>query len=140
MDTVGSFGRTVADAVHGLTAIVGQDDRDPASCTQSRPPKIDYSKCLVTRSSLKGAKFGLPRKRCWDQVSDSLKQAATRIFDAIKEAGGDVIDTDFPCAEERIPLDGEWDWSGFSSANTLLQLTHLGPTENHHCLNSTSLG
>lgn len=28
MDSVGTFGRTVADAVHGLDLIAGQDERD----------------------------------------------------------------------------------------------------------------
>lgn len=112
MDTVGSFGRTVVDAAHGLTAIVGADDRDANTCTPSRPPKLDYSEFLATKFSLKGAKFGLPIKRCWEQIADTRKETATRIFDAIREAGGDVLDTDFPCAEDHIPPDGGWDWSG----------------------------
>ena len=36
VDTVGSFGRTVGDAVHSLNAIVGTDERDPMTCSSSR--------------------------------------------------------------------------------------------------------
>ncbi len=138
MDTVGSFGRTVADAVHGLNAIVGQDDGDAATCTPSRPPVMDYSECLNNKASLKGAKFGLPIKRCWDQVSEGRKQVATRIFDAIRAEGGDVIPTDFPCAEERIPPDGAWNWSGSNSEEHRTQLTVAGIMENHRNLSSLS--
>ena len=110
MDTVGPFGRTVADAVHGLNAIVGIDDRDHFTRSTSRPLELDYSKYLTTRRSLEGARFGLPVKRCWDLVSEDRKQVVSKVFAAIREAGGEVIPTDFPCAEERIPPDDSWDW------------------------------
>ena len=60
MDTVGSFGRTFADAVHGLNAIVGQDDGDAATCTPSRPPVMDFSKCLNNKASLTWPSSGHP--------------------------------------------------------------------------------
>ena len=110
MDTVGPFGRTVADAVHGLNAIMGIDERDHFTCSPSRRLAVDYSKCLTTKESLKGARFGLPNKRCWELVQEDRKTIASKIFEAIREAGGEVLTTDFPCAEERIPPDGSWDW------------------------------
>lgn len=138
MDTVGSFGRTVSDAVQGLNAIVGQDERDVMTCTPSRPQNLDYSTSLATKESLKGAKFGLPIKRCWDQVSDGRKEAALRIFAAIREAGGDVIDTDFPCADDHIPADGGWDWSAPSLERDSTQLNLAGNTANRHSLSLPS--
>lgn len=111
MDTVGPFGRTVADAVHGLNAIVGMDDNDPMTCSPSRPGRLDYTKFLTSKASLKGAKFGLSGKRCWDLVPEERKQVASEIFEAIKAAGGDIIRTDFPSVEDRIPPDGRCDWS-----------------------------
>lgn len=110
MDSVGPFGRTVADAVHGLNVIVGMDERDPMTCSPLRPPPQDYTKHLTTKASLKGAIFGLPGKRCWDLVPAERAQVACGVFDAIKAAGGEVIRTEFPCAEDRIPPDGHWDW------------------------------
>lgn len=109
MDTVGPFGRTVADAVHGLNAIIGIDERDHFTCLSTRRLEVDYSKCLTTKESLKGARFGLPIKRCWELVQADRKTVASKIFEAIREAGGEVLATDFPCAEERIPPDGSWD-------------------------------
>ncbi len=110
MDSVGPFGRTVADAVHGLNMIVGMDERDPMTCSPDRPGQQDYTKHLTTKASLKGAVFGLPGKRCWDFVPEERRSVACDIFNAIRAAGGEVIRTEFPCAEDRIPPDGRWDW------------------------------
>ena len=98
LDTVGCFGRTVSDAVYGLNAITGIEDED-------------YTKYLTSRSALKGAKFGLPWTRCWDSVSTDLKAVASNVLKAIEGAGGQIIRTDFPCAEDRIGPNGRWDWS-----------------------------
>lgn len=110
MDTIGPFGRTVADAVHGLNAIVGMDENDQMTCSPDRPGRLDYTKFLTSKASLKGAKFGLPGKRCWDFVPEERKQVASEICNAIRAAGGEVIRTEFPCVEDRIPPDGRWDW------------------------------
>ncbi len=111
MDTVGSFGRTVVDAVHGLNAIVGIDEKDAMTCSSSRPAETDYAKYLTTKASLKGARFGLPNKRCWEFVVKDIRETALKVLEAIQEAGASVVEVDFPCAEDRIPADGNWDWT-----------------------------
>jgi len=110
MDSTGCFGRTLADAVRGLNAIVGVDQRDPFTRLEGRIGHDDYSLFLSSKLALKGAKFGLPGKRCWDLVPEDRRVVARQIFDAIQEAGGEVIPVDFPCAEERISPDGSWNW------------------------------
>lgn len=109
MDTVGAFGRTVADAVHGLNAIASSDEEDPATHIRSNE-KHDFSKLLASRSDLKGVKFGFPWKRCWDSVAQQKKDVALRLFEAIEEAGAEIHRTDFPCAQDRIEPDGSWNW------------------------------
>lgn len=111
MDTVGSFGKTVVDAVHGLNAIVGVDDRDVMTCSASRSQRKDYSKFLTTKASLKGARFGLPIKRCWEFVVTDIKETALKVLEAIQDAGANVVEVDFHCAEDRIPANGKWDWT-----------------------------
>ena len=111
MDSVGSFGRTVVDAVHGLNAVVGIDERDTMTCSSSRLQREDYSKYLTTKASLKGARFGLPNKRCWEFVTKDIREKAVKVLEAIEEAGANVFEVDFPCAENRIPADGNWDWT-----------------------------
>lgn len=102
------IGRTVADAVHGLSAIVGSDKEDPMTLNPMRPPTEDYAQLLSSKSVLKGAQFGLPWHRCWELVDQSSKDVALRVFEAIEHAGGKIIRTDFPCAEDRIAPDGTW--------------------------------
>ncbi|KAI9668015.1 MAG: hypothetical protein M1821_000835 [Bathelium mastoideum] len=110
LDTVGTFGRTVLDAVHGLNAIVGEDVNDSATQNKWTAQNCDYTKFVSSKIALKGAKFGLPIKRCWDLVPDDQKKAASKVLDAIKAAGAEIVPTDFPCAEERIQRDGNWNW------------------------------
>ena len=110
MDTVGTFGRTVGDAVHGLTAIVGMDARDEMTTLLPRPHKGDYAKHLTDRKSLVGAKFGLPGKKCWDLVPAEEKTVAGKLFNSITAAGAEIVRTEFRCAKDHIPPDGRWDW------------------------------
>ncbi|KAK0953952.1 hypothetical protein LTR91_023569 [Friedmanniomyces endolithicus] len=60
-DTVGTFGKTVRDAVYALDAIYGVDSRDNYTSAQvGKTPQGGYVPYLSTASSLKGAKFGIP--------------------------------------------------------------------------------
>ena len=110
MDSVGTFGRTVRDAVRGLTAIAGIDPRDEVTKSILEPHKGDYAECLTNQSSLVGAIFGLPGNKCWDCVAADLKKVAFGVFEHIEAAGGQILRTDFPCAKEHLPPDGRWDW------------------------------
>ena len=110
LDTVGPLGRSVQDAALGLNAIVGGDDRDPLTLGELRHQEVDYTQFLRDKGSLRGAKFGLPIKRCWEFVKEDQKREATRILDGITRAGGEIIHVDYPCAEERIAANGKWDW------------------------------
>ena len=110
MDTVGSFGRTVADAVHGLDAIVGVDDQDRATLAIERPQEQRYYRFLNTKSALDGAVFGLPHKRFWDVADPHYKGVVSHVFDLLRQAGATIIKTDFPSAEERFDERGDWDW------------------------------
>ena len=109
-DTVGPLGRTMHDAALGLNAIVGSDSRDELTLVESRREEEDYTRFLSDKTSLKGARFGLPIRRCWEFVSDDQKRAAEIIFEGIAEAGGEIVHVDYPCAEECIAADGKWDW------------------------------
>lgn len=109
MDSVGVFGRTVADAVHALEIIAGKDDENLMTLDRVNAVTA-YSEFLASRSALKGARFGLPWSQCWDSVAPQRKDVASRIFRAIENAGAEIIRTDFPCAQDRIAADGSWDW------------------------------
>ena len=110
MDTVGTMGRTVADAVAGLSAISGVDPKDALTMVSSRRQEVDYTAFLTNRSALQGAKFGLPIKRCWEFVTGTQREVAETMISLIKEAGAEIHYVDYPCAEERIAENGKWDW------------------------------
>jgi len=109
-DTVGVFGRTVSDACHALTAIVGIDQCDSGTLVRAGEEVINYSACIGSKEHLKGIRFGLPIKGSWENIADDIKPVALKVLKAIERAGAQVVNTDFPCAEERIPPGGEWDW------------------------------
>ena len=110
MDSVGTFGRTVADAVAGLDAIVGVDEHDRATTGPDRQEYASYLNFIANRDCLKGARFGLPIKRCWELCPADCKAVASKVLGAIREAGATIIEVDLPSIEERIGRDGGWNW------------------------------
>lgn len=120
MDTVGSFGRSVEDATIILDIIADkssipgrQADAFESSIDQHNTTKA-YTSWLAKKDALKGAKFGLPSRRVWEAASKSTKNkseyiALKKLTKQIERAGAQVLDVDFPSAEEIIPPNG-WDW------------------------------
>lgn len=109
-DSVGPYGRTVADAALALDVIAGPDPDDKFSTAPGRKQEESYHKCLADRKALKCAKFGLPMKRFWELAPEPQRIVAEKVIQLIKEAGAEVIPVEMPCAEERIHADGHWDW------------------------------
>ncbi|KAH9908520.1 amidase [Xylariomycetidae sp. FL2044] len=109
MDSVGPFGRTVADAAAVLDAIAGVDNEDhfTKSPFRQESPLITH---LATSDVLKGAWFGLPIRRCWELVPPGCKAVASKVLDAIRQAGAEIIEVDFPSIGERTNENGSWDW------------------------------
>ena len=108
-DTIGPFRRTVLDAVLALDAIVGVDPLDLRS-TKAERISGSYKDFITDKSALKGAKFGLFIKGLWDFVPEDQKIVAMKIFEGIREAGGEVIEVNYLLVDERINKRGIWDW------------------------------
>jgi amidase len=127
-DTVGPHGRTVADAVIALNAIVSRtaDPRDPATagvplgwqlcdpvCNgtplpgKSRPALPGNYSAFLDPHGLNGARLGLTRSGIQSappQVIDAFNAAV----DAIKNAGAIIVDLDDPANNFSFsPPDGE---------------------------------
>jgi amidase len=81
-DTVGPFGRTVADAAIVLGALTGVDLRDPATQASEGKFLTDYTPFLDP-NGLKGARIGLPFGR-GDQVTRAAIQA-------LQDAGAEIV-------------------------------------------------
>jgi amidase len=89
-DTVGPFGRTVADAATLLGALTGIDLRDPATQTSEGKFHNDYTSFLDI-NGLQGARLGVPREGFFGynpKVDTIVNQAVERM----RELGAEIID------------------------------------------------
>ncbi|HLG62453.1 MAG TPA: amidase [Ktedonosporobacter sp.] len=98
-DTVGPFGRTVADAATVLGALVGVDPNDPATAASAGKFHTDYTQFLDP-NGLKGARIGIPRQVYfgYSAKTDAIANAA---IERLKELGAIIIDpADIPTAQQ----------------------------------------
>jgi amidase len=100
-DTVGPYGRTVADAAALLGAMVSKtaDPRDPATADNRELVLTDYTKS-VDPNGLKGARIGVVRAGV-----TGYSEETDRVFDAavaaMKNAGAEVFDpVDIPTIDK----------------------------------------
>ena len=89
-DTVGPFGRTVADAAVVLGALVGVDSRDPATQASAGRLQTDYVKFLDL-NGLRGARIGVPRDGYFG-YSPKADAVVNQAIDALRSGGALVVD------------------------------------------------
>jgi len=90
-DTIGSHGRTVADAAAVLTAIAGvEDTRDSATAINRNRPRLDYTKFL-DKNALKGARIGVARDQGFG-INPKTDAIMTTAIAALVDAGAVIID------------------------------------------------
>jgi amidase len=114
-DTVGPFGRTVADAAALLGVLAGSDPRDASTMPGSGSPGSrreaasgvrDYAQNLDSEG-LRGARIGVPRAVYWgnSEKSDAIADASLALM---RQLGAEVIDpADIPTAEALREEPGE---------------------------------
>ncbi|KAI4236051.1 MAG: hypothetical protein LQ352_008043 [Teloschistes flavicans] len=110
-DTVGTFGRTVRDAVYALDAIYGVDPRDNYTSSQTgKTPAKGYIEYMATQSALKGATFGLPWESFWALADPEQQSILLELVDLIESAGATIINgTELPNYETIVSPNG-WNW------------------------------
>jgi amidase len=89
-DTIGPFGRTVADAATVLGALVGVDPRDVATGASVGKSYADYTRFLDP-NGLGGARIGVPRQFYWG-YSPKADAIAERALEVMRELGATIID------------------------------------------------
>ncbi len=108
MDSVGVFARNVADAAILLDAIVAIETK-----ISIQPNQLSYDKFYTTQCStwhvLKTARFGLPHKKCWQQLEVG-KSLAEKVLATIVKAGAQIFEIDLPSIDERVNDQGTWNW------------------------------
>ncbi|KZL68111.1 amidase family protein (glutamyl-tRNA(Gln) amidotransferase subunit A) [Colletotrichum tofieldiae] len=111
-DTVGTFGRTVRDAVYALDAIYGQDPRD--NYTEAQLGKVPlsggYAQYLTTKASLRNATFGIPWNSFWVHANAENKAQLGQLIELIKTAGAHVINFTEIADFDNIVRKAGWDW------------------------------
>jgi amidase len=103
-DTVGPFGRTVADAALVLNVLAGQDPDDLA--TLHDQPQHDYTQFLDP-DGLRGARIGIPREvYCGYSVhADRIINVA---IEQMRALGAEIIDpADIPTAKQMETSEAE---------------------------------
>ncbi|PMB71507.1 putative amidase [Beauveria bassiana] len=113
-DSVGTFGRTVRDAVYAFDAIHGPDPRDNYTLADgiNKAPDKGYASLLANKSALKCARFGLPWMSYWRFADDEQLAALTQLLDMMRDAGATIINgTEITDHETIVSPDGwDWDW------------------------------
>ncbi len=100
-DTAGPMAKTVTDAAVLLEALVGIDDRDPATYSSLERAHQDYSRYLDA-SALRGARIGIAREY-WARVDAERLAVLEQAIDALKQAGAVIVDpVTLPCAQEKF--------------------------------------
>jgi amidase len=98
-DTVGPFGRSVADAAVLLGAIAGPDPRDPASAASAGRAFADYAQFLDP-NGLVGARIGVAREVYfgYNEKADAVASAAIA---TLRAAGAEIVDpANIPTAQQ----------------------------------------
>ncbi len=105
-DTVGPFGRSVADAALLLGVIAGADPRDPASAATASHAHGDYRQFLDA-DGLRGARIGIPREVFfgYSEKADAVAEAAIA---TLRAAGAEIVDpANIPTAKRMHESESE---------------------------------
>jgi len=89
-DTIGPFGRSVADAATVLGALVGVDPRDPATQASAGRSQTDYVKYLDI-NGLRGARIGVPRDGYFG-YSPKADAVINQAIEALRAGGAVIVD------------------------------------------------
>jgi len=89
-DTVGPFGRTVADAAAVLGALVGVDARDPATQASAGKSQTDYVRYLEL-NGLRGVRIGVPRDGYFG-YSPKADAVVNQTIETLRIGGATIVD------------------------------------------------
>jgi len=89
LDTAGPMAKNVSDAAVLLSAIRGNDESDPVTCTKENE-NIVYSQFLKL-GDLKGKRVGIDKTN-YEKLSPLRQQAFNKILDILKTQGVEIID------------------------------------------------
>jgi amidase len=105
-DTVGPFGRTVADAAILLGMLAGEDARDPATQARAGLIPTDYRQYL-NADALRGARIGIPRE-IHTGFSEKTDAVFATVIETLQSLGAVLVDpANLPSAKEMQASEAE---------------------------------
>jgi amidase len=105
-DTVGPFGRTVADAAILLGALAGVDPRDPATQAAADRVPTDYRQYL-NADALRGARIGIPRE-VYTGYSEKIDAVFATAVETLQSLGAVLVDpANLPSAQQMRTSEAE---------------------------------
>lgn len=108
-DSVGAFGRSVADVALALGRITGVDRRDKATLRAEAHVSPNYT-MLLDAGSLKGVRLGIPRNVGWTDYSPEADAVFASCVDALLNMGAVIIDNaDIATADQLAATPGPFD-------------------------------
>jgi len=93
LDQVGTFGKTVEDAMILLQAIAGYDPKDSTSASLDDPASWQD---LYQNFSLEGTKIALPKQFLGEGLDKGVKESFEEAIELLKSKGAIVDEVDFP--------------------------------------------
>jgi len=105
-DTVGPFGRTVADAAAVLGILTGEDPDDPATRSSNGQALRDYTRFLDP-DGLRGARIGIARE-VYCGYSAHADRVVNAAIEQMRALGAEIIDpADIPTAKQMDSTEAE---------------------------------
>ncbi|UII57816.1 amidase [Cytobacillus spongiae] len=90
-DTAGPMARTVKDAALLLNVLVGKDENDPATLTNTKLCHTDFTTFLDI-DGLKGARIGIAREGFFNFLTEEQLSVINAAIDELKSLGAEVIE------------------------------------------------
>jgi amidase len=133
-DTVGPFGRTVADAAILLGALAGADVRDPATKPRAGQIPADYRQYL-NANALRGARIGIPRE-VHTGFSEKTDVVFATVIETLQSLGAVLVDpANLPSSKEMRTSEAELAVLLYEfKADLNAYLAALGPEAQVHSL------
>jgi amidase len=90
-DTAGPMTRTVKDAALLLNALVGIDEKDPITSTNTSLKDVDFSTYL-NENGLKGKRVGIAREKYFDYLGEDKLEVMNAAVRGLSDLGAEVIE------------------------------------------------
>ena len=98
LDSIGPFGRTVADVATLFSLIAGQDPRDATSMPAPVPTLGEWTQ------DLRGVRVGVPREYFIDGMQPAVESAVRAAIDHLKTLGATPVEISLPHTEYALPV------------------------------------